>query len=55
MNITIEAIENCLREITTVEELNRPNIPGLVYASDKFWEDVDKGMLEYVNKVCGKI
>jgi len=50
MELTLKDIENCIREITSTEELNRPHIPGLVYASDEFWADVDRQMVEYVRK-----
>lgn len=47
--LTVEDIEQCLKEMSTKISLTRiypdgkehPDIPGLYYASDKFWEEFD--------------
>ena len=58
-NLTIQTLEDCLKELDNELHLTRiypdgkryVDIPGLYYASDKFWEDVDRQMSEYVRKL----
>ena len=38
--LTIKALEDCIRELCP-DGKEHPDIPGLYYASDKFWEEFD--------------
>ena len=60
--ITIKDIEECLNNssgpsmsLTRIypDGKEHPNIPGLYYASDKFWEDFDKQVRQMI-KDLGK-
>lgn len=54
--LTVKAIEDCIKELypdgirlTRIypDGKEHPDIPGLYYASDKFWEELD----EYIHQI----